>query len=330
MHCSRFVAGIGVAILAAAAGTALIAGPALAQKSATEPGLPAWAYPVSTHKWPKPDPNQKARLPGSKKVFTLAQVNNGFAPPDWYPGDHPPMPGIVGHGRKPDVMACGYCHLPNGHGRPENATLAGLPADYIMEQVRDMRTGRRQSSTHKMGSINAMMKIAKASNDAEVRAAADYFSKLKMTKWIRVVETDMVPPTEINGHNMLQVARGKKEPIGKRILEVPENLERTELRDFRSGFVAYVPRGSIARGRKLVESGAGAFPCAACHGPGLRGNGQIPARAGHSPSYIMRQLTDFKRGTRRGAGADMMRPEVANLNDDMRLDISAYIASLNP
>lgn len=330
MRRSGLVAGFGLAILAAIVGTALIAGSAMAQKSATEPGLPAWAYPVPTHKWPKPNPHEKAHLPGSKKVFTLAEVNNGFGPPDWYPADHPPMPGIVAHGRKPDVMACGYCHLPNGHGRPENAPLAGLPAAYIVQQVADMRSGKRHSSTQKMGSINAMMKIAKASNDAEIRIAAQYFSKLKMTKWIRVVETDMVPATEVNSHNMLQPARGKKEPIGKRIIEMPENLERVELRDFRSGFVAYVPKGSIARGKKLVESGAGAFPCAACHGPGLRGNGQIPALAGHSPSYITRQLTDFKRGTRRGEGADMMRPEVANLSDDMRLDIAAYIASLSP
>jgi cytochrome c553 len=318
------VAGIGFVILAAAAGAAV------AQKSGTEPGLPAWAYPVPVKEWPKPHPAEKAHLPGSKKTLTLAEVNNGFAPPDWYPGDHPPMPGVVGHGRKPNVMACGYCHLPNGHGRPENAALAGLPADYIVRQVREMRSGARQSSTRKMGSINGMYRIAKATNDAEVRVAAQYFAKLKMTKWIRVVETDMVPATEINGHSMLQLAAGPKEPIGKRIIEVPENLERTELRDSHLGFVAYVPKGSIARGRKLVETGGDAFPCAACHGPGLRGNGEIPALAGRSPSYIMRQLTDFRRGTRRGAGSDMMRPEVATLSEEQRLDVAAYISSLDP
>ena len=159
------------------------------------------------------------------------------------------------HGRKPNVFACGYCHLPNGQGRPENASLAGQPADYIVSQVADMREGKRKSSTDKMGSINAMMGIAKASNDAEVRIAANYFSKLKFHKWIRVVETDTVPKTEISSHNMLVAAKGGREPIGKRIIEMPENLDRIELRDPRTGFVAYVPKGAVARGKKLVESG---------------------------------------------------------------------------
>ena len=135
---------------------------------------------------------------------------------------------------------------------------------------------------------------------------------------------------EINSLGMLQAMPGRREKLGRRILEVPVNLERTELRDPRSGFIAYVPKGSIASGRRLVESGAGVFPCTACHGPGLKGDGAAPPLAGRSPSYLYRQLTDFKRGSRRGVNADMMRPEVANLTDDMRLDIAAYIASLDP
>ena len=123
---------------------------------------------------------------------------------------------------------------------------------------------------------------------------------------------------------------GTRERLGQRIIEVPENLERTELRDSRSGFIAYVPRGAIARGRKLVESGAGAFPCAACHGPSYKGNGAVPALAGRSPSGIVRQLYDFKHGSRGGPAADMMKPEVACMTADMRLDIAAYLASLTP
>jgi cytochrome c553 len=305
----------------------LLAGAAFAQQ-----GLPYWAYPVPKPSAPaKLDNTVPKTLPGSKLTLTEQAVNDRFNVPDWYPGDHPPAPGFVLHGRKPNVFACGYCHLPNGQGRPENASLAGQPADYIVSQVADMREGKRKSSSDKMGSINAMMGVAKASNDAEVRIAADYFSKLKFHKWIRVVETDTVPKSEINSHNMLvKAASGGKEPIGKRIIEMPENLERIELRDPRTGFVAYVPKGAIARGKKLVESGAGAFPCAACHGPGYKGNGNVPALAGRSPSELVRQLHDFKAGTRDGAGAAMMKPEVANLTDDNQLDIAAYLSSLNP
>src|SRR5882762_3556448 len=204
----------------------LLAGAAMAQSA-----LLYWAYPVPNHAWPQPDPKQQLRLPGTKITFTVAGTNDRFNVPDWYPASHPKMPAIVAHGRKPDVFACGYCHLPNGQGRPENASLAGQPADYIMQQVADMRSGVRKSSSGKMGSINAMMTVAKASNDAEVKIAADYFSKVKFTKWIRVVETDMVPKTDIAQRNMLVVVPGRKEKIGKRILEIPENLERTEARD---------------------------------------------------------------------------------------------------
>jgi len=305
----------------------LLGGAALAQGA-----LPYWAYPV-----PKPGPapamldnSALKTLSGTKARFTEAGVNDRFNVPDWYPKDHPPAPPIVLHGRKPNVFACGYCHLPNGQGRPENASLAGQPADYIVQQVADMRSGARKSSTDKMGSINAMMGVAKASNDAEVRIAAAYFSKLQFRKWIRVVETDTVPNSQISSHNMLIKAGAGREPIGIRIIEMPENLDRIELRDPRTGFVAYVPKGAIARGKRLVESGAGAFPCAACHGPTYKGNGSVPALAGRSPSELVRQLYDFKSGTRNGEGAAMMKPEVANMNDQMRLDIAAYLSSLDP
>jgi cytochrome c553 len=303
----------------------LLGGAALAQGA-----LPYWAYPVTTKKFAAPDPNQVGHLPGTKATFTRAGVNDRFNAPDWYPGTHPKMPEVVAHGRKPGVFACGYCHLPNGQGRPENASLAGQPADYIVQQVADIRSGRRKSSTDKMGSINAMLAVAQASNDAEVKIAADYFAKLKYQKWIKVIEADMVPKTAVGDRNMMNVVSGAEEPIGKRILELPVNLERTEWRDSKSGFIAYVPKGAIARGKKLVESGAGAFPCAACHGPNYKGNGNVPALAGRSPSQITRQLYDFKAGTRNGEGAAMMKPEVANMTDDMRIDIAAYLASLDP
>jgi cytochrome c553 len=279
---------------------------------------------------PAPDPSQVGRLPGTKVSFTRAGVNDRFNAPDWYPTSHPKMPDVVAHGRKPGVFACGYCHLPNGQGRPENASVAGQPAAYIVQQVADMRSGRRKSSTDKMGSINAMLAVAQASNDAEVKNRRRLFRQAEIPEMDRVVEADTVPKIAVGDRNMLNVVSNTKEPIGKRILEVPENLERTEWRDSKSGFIAYVPKGAIARGKRLVESGAGAFPCAACHGPEYKGNGAVPALAGRSPSQMVRQLYDFKAGARNGEGAAMMKPQVANMTDDMRIDIAAYLASLDP
>ena len=56
------------------------------------------------------------------------------------------MPELVANGAKPDSFACGFCHLPSGRGRPENAPIAGLPASYIVRQVEEMASGVRKSA----------------------------------------------------------------------------------------------------------------------------------------------------------------------------------------
>ncbi|MBV8731239.1 MAG: c-type cytochrome [Acidobacteriia bacterium] len=152
---------------------------------------PPWAYavnppPVPGAQQPAPD-NSPKHLPGTDVTFTIAQTRDGFNPPDWYPSQHPPMPEVVAHGRKPDVRACGFCHLPNGQGRPENAGLAGLPALYIEQQMSDYRNGLRKSSEPRMGPPAAMLTIGKAANEAEAKAAAAYFASLKFKPWIRIV-----------------------------------------------------------------------------------------------------------------------------------------------
>ncbi|HEX4178171.1 MAG TPA: c-type cytochrome [Rhizomicrobium sp.] len=296
-------------------------------------GVPIWAYPVPQVMSPpsKPDNTIQKKVPGSKAHFTEAGVNDRFNVPDWFPKDHPPLPAVVAHGHSPKVAACGYCHLPNGQGRPENASLAGQPADYIIEQVTEMKEGRRKTSQPTMGSIKGMYAIAAAVSPEELKTAAEYFSKLKYKKWIRVVESDTVPKFDISSHNMLVKSKsGGTEPLGKRIIEIPENLDLVELRDPNSGFVAYVPKGAIARGRKLVQSGNGAFPCSSCHGASLKGDGNVPSLAGRSPSEIVRQLYDIQHGTRGGPAVDPMKPEVASMTDENRIDIAAYLASLKP
>ena len=135
----------------------LLGGAALAQGA-----LPYWAYPVTDKKFPAPDSTQIGHLPGTKVTFTRAGVNDRFNAPDWHPESHPKMPDIVAHGRKPGVFACGYCHLPNGQGRPENASVAGQPIEYIVQQVADMRSGRRKSSSEKMGSISGVIPFGQA------------------------------------------------------------------------------------------------------------------------------------------------------------------------
>lgn len=83
-------------------------------------------------------------MPNSRRSYVASRLGNSFDVADWLPATHPAMPPIVAHGRKPSVNACGFCHLPDGRGRPENAALAGLPAAYLAAQVADMRSGARR------------------------------------------------------------------------------------------------------------------------------------------------------------------------------------------
>lgn len=293
---------------------------------------PPWAYAVNPPGATMPaDDGVPRRVPGSDRTYTLTQLRDLFGVPDWHPDDHPAMPAPVAQGHRPDALACGFCHLPNGLGRPENSSLAGLPAEYIVRQVADFKSGARRSSEPRSLPVNFMIRAAKAHTDEDVRIAAEYFSQLPVRPWIRVVEADMVPATHVAGWMLVAAEPPSTEPIGVRIIEMPEDLERTELRDARSGFVAYVPPGSLARGRALAESGGGrTVGCAMCHGADLRGLGPVPALAGRSPSYLVRQLHDLRNGNRNGPWAALMKPVVAGLTDADIVDLAAYAASLAP
>jgi cytochrome c553 len=144
---------------------------------------------------------------------------------------------------------------------------------------------------------------------------------------VRVIESDRAPPVQLHGNLFVKTSEVASDTLADRILEVPEDFEKSgDLDDPRSGYVAYVPVGSIARGRTLVEQGS--LPCGTCHGADLRGSGDAPPIAGRSPSYIVRQLHDFKTGARNGSLAAQMQLVVATLGQNEMLAISAYLASL--
>jgi cytochrome c553 len=282
---------------------------------------------------PAPPPDESLKqLPGAAKGFPLAQIRDAFGPADWYPGDHPPMPEVVAHGKRPDVRACSLCHYPNGKGRPENAGVAGLPYSYFIQTMEDFRKDARKSADSRKANTNVMITIAKGMTEDEIKAAAQYFSSMKWTPWIKVVEANMVPKTRIAGGMFLKEGT-ETEPIGQRIIEAPDDTERTEtLRDPHSGFTAYVPVGAVKKGEALVTSGGAGktTQCAVCHGADLKGLGPVPGIAGRSPSYTVRQLYDMQQGTRKGVWTDLMKPVVEKLTNDDMLAIAAYTASRMP
>ena len=317
------------ALLTFALASALAAG----TPAQSEEGPPAWAYPVNPPDFkPTPDDGTLRRVADSTATYTLTQLRDRFIAPDWHPGDYPPMPEVVSRGRKPEVFACGFCHRADGPGGPENSGLAGLPAAYIVQQMADFKSGARKTSVPQRGPNQLMSALSKAATDAEVAAAAAYFSALKPKSIIRVVETETVPKTYVAGWFLAALKTGDKEPLGQRIIEVPADLEQFEHRDPRSRFIAYVPLGSIRQGQALVASGGGdkTVQCGVCHGPELKGLGPIPGIAGRSPSYIVRQLYDFKNGARAGIGSALMKPTVEKLTVEDMVSLAAYAASLTP
>jgi len=309
-------------------------GAVIAQNQAptSSASFPAWAYPWAPDFKAPPDDGLPQHVPDSTQSFTIAQERNLFFVPDWHPEDHPPMPDVVAHGRAPDVRACGSCHRAEGTGGPENASLAGLPAAYIIQQIEDYKSGARKfAGPQRSPSVN-MTAIAKASNEDEIKAAAGYFSQLKPKTNIKVVEADTVPVTQIARVFYMLVKDGGTEPIGQRIVETPVDAAQFEHRDTRSQFIAYVPKGSIERGEALVKTGGAGVttPCAICHGPELKGVASIPGIAGRSPSYLVRQLYDFQQHARAGSAGALMAPVVEKLSHDDMISLAAYVSSLPP
>ena len=351
-------------VLLAAVGVALIGGiGATPGRAAGEPA-PLWAYgfstppapgdkaipqsPPSRALRPNEDPLEQTKLrrvAGSSAAYSRVDIRDLGNVIDWFPGDHPPMPQIIAHG-SPSLgsaaRGCASCHLPTGKGRPENAPITGLPVAYFIRQMEDFRAGRRVSADPRKPNTPTMTLLAKAMTDAEIRTAAEYFGAMKWTPWTRVVETDLVPKTRIVGNLFLTLSNARTEPIAGRIIETPEDEEQAEvLRNPRSGFVAYVPVGSIKRGEDLVTTGGMSVAegkivpgktvaCGTCHGPDLMGLADVPGIAGRSPSYLVRQMYDMQQGKRSGASAPLMQPVVAHLTGEDFVAIAAYVTSLVP
>jgi cytochrome c553 len=297
--------------------------------SALAAGNSDWAYPVT----PKPeqlDSVAPISVPGSSKQYTQAQIDDPFNPPDWFPDDHPPMPQIVAHGgQKPAGRACAQCHLTSGDGHPESAGLSGLQAAYTIRQMAAFKNGERKNAR-----AGVMIAMAKVLSDGEIKTAAEYFAQLKPTAgYNKVVETDTVAKSYVGAGGMRFAAPdGGTEPIGERIIVLPVNETEAKLRDPHSGFIDYVPTGSIAKGEALATMGGDGktVRCAICHGQNLQGLGEVPPIIGRTGTYTFRQLNDMQSGARNGPWVELMKAVVANLTQSDMIALSAYLESRNP
>ena len=298
-----------------------------------ESGL-QWAYPVAPQGLPQPDPAKTFQAKGTKTGMTLTmkQINNNFGPPDWFPDEHPAMPSIVKNGRAPHVRACMLCHLPTGNGHPESASVGGLPANYIIEQMHAFRDGERTNNR-----APVMVEMAKDITDAELNDAAQYFSSIprQEQRWIKVVEGKTAPKNHVGNGGMRFLDEGSTEtmPIpANMIYEVASDAQGAELRDQHAGFIDYVPEGSIRKGEILATTGGNGktTQCSVCHGADFRGLGDVPRLAGRGAEYLIRQLNDIKSGARKGSDVALMKAVVQNLSDEDMVDLVAYMASRDP
>ena len=297
-----------------------------------EPPVPlAFAYPVAPRGLPRPDPNALFVADGADPSLkrTMRQINDGNDPPDWFPKEHGPMPDIVRHGRAPHIAACIQCHLPNGNGHPESASISGLSVEYIMRQMHAFRDGERLDIRSP-----AMIEAALNISDKELRDAAQYFSRIPKAqqKWIRVVETPRAPATHLGGAGVRFFDKGGETvPVPPdMIFEVAES-EQIELRNDHFGFADYVPQGSIARGRIVSLGNHGQFrSCASCHGDDFRGHDDAPRLAGRSAYYEIRQLADMKYGARKGDALGKMKDIIGKLSDADIVNVAAFMASRTP
>lgn len=302
--------------------------------SALPPQAPAgknlsWAFPamVEKNEPPVPDPDGPLHRPGSSKAYTQMQIDDLSNPPDWYPDEHGALPDIVRSGAGNKGFACGSCHLMSGHGHPESSDIAGLPAEYIIDQMDDFKSGDRKDNAMRMNTI------AEATSADDVRAAAAYFAALKPQPGVKVVEAADVPVSYLGpGRMRFAVNGGGMEPIGNRIIELPQDVAAARTRDPHTQFIAYVPPGSLAKGKALAETGGGGktISCSTCHGQDLKGMGNIPRLAGMHPTGLARQLYNFQTGASHGASSQLMQSIVANLTDEDILDLAAYASSLAP
>jgi cytochrome c553 len=291
-------------------------------------GLPSWAYNIPDKVQPPSAPaSGMVHVPGSTKEYDATKVGSNANPPDWFPDEHGPAPRVVTGEPGVTMMACGSCHLMSGQGHPESTDIAGLPVEYVVRQMSYFKSGARKEAER-------MAPIAKATSDEDVRLAAEYFAAIKPIPWVKVIETATPPKTYVNtaGRHRILSPEGGTEPIGQRIIEIPEDPVRTANRDPHSGFIAYVPPDSIAKGEALVKSGGAGktVACATCHGDELKGRGDVPRLAGLQPVYIARQLICIQNGSSDGTAAAPMEKVVSNLSEEDIISISAYLGSLPP
>jgi cytochrome c553 len=79
----------------------------------------------------------------------------------------------------------------------------------------------------------------------------------------------------------------------------------------------------VAEGKKIADEAQ----CASCHQPGYKGLNEFPRLARQKYPYLVKQLKDFRDGTRTNDGG-VMGPTTKNLTDEQIQALAQYLSSL--
>jgi cytochrome c553 len=277
---------------------------------------PAWLYPQNMAAEVPATAQAPISVKGSRVTVDAAVLHDRAQAVNWFPQDQPPPPPRVLKA-KAGEFACAYCHMPNGVGHPQNVSIAGLSDDYVVAQFAAFRSGQRKAAQPGYIPNNSMTRVAGQVSEAEVAELAAYYSKLPYRSLIRVREVAMAPKVRAVGLVWERVP-GPAEPIAGRIVELMDNPEDSIRHNPRGRSTAFVPPGSIARGRRTAAE----LGCMACHTQLLGGWGP-----GRSPSYIVRQLLAFRNRARTDPGAETMQPIADQLSLDDMVAVAAWMGA---
>ncbi len=95
------------------------------------------------------------------------------------------------------------------------------------------------------------------------------------------------------------------------------------------------PKDHVAEGKKIFDEGLpdqNVPPCASCHGPEAKGDGQFPRLAGQLNDYIVRKLTNWEKER----GQDKANPDTSAIMEPIAHDltpaqvaaVAAYVSQL--
>ena len=283
-------------------------------------------------------PSGRYLAPDGKRMLTAAQVDKLTpAEKDWFPQSHPIPPPVVLVPGKDQAPPCAECHTVNGQGMVGIPDIAGLPANYLLEQLAAFRSGARTSALPHYLETGVMIATAKAWSQTDLQAAVAYYASLPRRTPTRVVETEAAPSMRLErwGWTYRDPAGGATHPLDGSVAEAPESVTRLFLGDLSTRQLVYVSHATLTLGRAVIRSGGGGGggggqPCTACHGANLRGNSIAPPLAGRDPGYLARQLWDIRSGARSGANVKLMQGPARGLTARDITAVAGYLASLAP